>query len=136
MVLESLREQIEKSFEDLKNGAIAKKDCAVDYINETINSFVDDNKESVCTGYQRSNEIVSQNWKTCKEALQLDEAWEYRNRIIADYSLAQRINFTLAMNFPVFLFSSGLRRIRNPIVFSAVTSVLILPEIINPFNRR
>lgn len=136
MVLESFREQIEKYLEDLKNAAIENKECALDYVKEALGSPVDEFKESVCTAYHRSNDIVSENWKYSKEALQLDEAWKCRNKYIVDYSLAQRINFTLAMNLPVFLFSSGLKRIRNPLLFTAVTSVLMLPEIINPFNRR
>lgn len=136
MVLENFRQEVEKVFDEWKNSAVNSKDCAVDYVSGTFEAGVEEVKESVRIAYDTSNEILEDSWKSTREVLQLDEAWRYRNRFIAEHSLTYRISSTLGMNIPIFLFSSGLRRIRNPIVFTAVASVLILPELANPFNRR
>lgn len=136
MVLENFREEFEKVFEAWKNSAVNCKECAVDYLTGTFESGAEEIKDSVRIAYQNSNEILLDSWKNAREVLQLDEAWKYRNNYIAEYSLANRINTTIAMNIPIFLFSSGFRRLRNPIVFTAFASVLILPELVNPFNRR
>ena len=132
----SISEEIKKQVDELRKYSAESKDQLASMVSSQWNSYKTDLKDSVCTAYSRVFEIYNESIETTSETLQLGELWKYRNQFILDYSLAQRINMTLSFNIPVFLLSGGLRRIRNPILFTTFASLLILPELINPFNRR
>lgn len=136
MASSSISEEIKKQVEELRRYSAESKDQLVSNISSQWSSYKTDLKDSVNTAYSRVFELYYESLETTSSTLQLEEIWKYRNQFILDFSLAQRINLTLSFNIPLFLLSKGLRRIRNPVLFTTFASLLILPELINPFNRR
>ena len=136
MASSSISEEIKKQVDELRRYSAESKDRLISMISSQWSSYKTDLKDSVNTAYDRVFELYYGSLETTSSTLQLEELWKYRNQFIIDNSLAQRINMTLSFNIPVFLLSKGLRRIRNPILFTTFASLLVLPELINPFNRR
>ena len=136
MASSSISEEIKKQVDELRRYSAESKDQLVSMIASQWSSYKTDLKDSVNTAYDRVFELYYASLETTSSTLQLEELWQYRNQFIIDNSLAQRINMTLSFNIPVFLLSKGLRRIRNPVLFTTFASLLVLPELINPFNRR
>lgn len=136
MASSSISDEIKKQVDELRRSSAESKDKLASMVSCLWSSYKTDLKDSINTAYSRVFEIYNESIETTSSTLQLEELWRLRNQFIVDYSLAQRINMTLSANIPVFLLSGGLRRIRNPILFTTCASLLVLPELINPFNRR
>jgi hypothetical protein len=131
----TVKDEILKLLEKLNNRVEQTNKEMSSLAKGSLDSWKNNLLDSTCTAYNRIFEIYDESVASTSEALQLKEVWKYRDQFIADHSLAKRINMTLWTNLPIFLLSKGLRRIRNPIVFTTIASLVVLPEIINPFNR-
>ena len=138
MVIETLRTWTEKVIKSTRES----KDSLNNYANElmsdtrsyTYNTVIS-SKDYVLKVYKDTNDYLADSLHSGMKVLYFYEIWDYRNKYIFDYSLAARINTVIGLNLPVLLFSHGLRRFRNPLIFTLFAGVLVLPELFNPFNR-
>ncbi|OMJ96114.1 hypothetical protein SteCoe_290 [Stentor coeruleus] len=91
--------------------------------------------DSALDRYLYGKKQFNQGFEYSCESLYITALLQQRKKIILERSLGERINWVFFSNFPVFIFSKGLNRIRNPAIFTIVASLAVLPELINPFNR-
>jgi hypothetical protein len=138
MVIQTLREFTERvaksakeSKEAVRNYADSLVDDARSYVYDTANST----KDYTLSLYKDANAFLGSSLDSSLNTLYFYDMWAYRNKYISETSLASRINTVILLNVPFFIFAHGLRRIRNPILFTIVAGSLVLPELANPFNR-
>lgn len=91
--------------------------------------------DSAIDRYLYGKNQFNQGFEYSCEALYINALLQQRKSFIHGRSLGERINWVFFSNLPVFVFSKGLRRIRNPVLFTITASLTVLPELINPFNR-
>ena len=70
------------------------------------------------------------------DSMQIYQLADYRQNFLAETPISYRWLSVVTMNLPIIYFSHGLRKVRNPIVFTTLAAALLVPELINPFNRR
>ena len=128
--------------EKIRNSANEKQVSAVTYLNklsdhtkDSIYSYNQSNKAAVFNFGLSVRKYSNETFESVLEKVYLYDLVEYRLQLLSQISISTRIFAVFLPNLPLLIFSKASNKIRNPVVFTTIAAVLIVPELVNPFNR-
>jgi hypothetical protein len=101
----------------------------------SVRDYASENKEIALGMLNETRNYFKDSFKAVLHSMYLYDAFDYREEFIRTTSISYRILAVLFGNFPLLIFSRGFNRIRYPILFTFIASTLVVPEIVNPYNR-
>ena len=106
-----------------------------DAISNSIKTTYDNSINAINYQIQHGKQHARNSFQRALHKIYFYEAINWRQDFLEYSPLSYRVLGVFFTNWPLIYFSKGITKIRNPIVFTFVASILIAPEIINPFNR-
>lgn len=131
-----LLQSVKKSTTDTQEKAKVMFDSMTETAVTSIKDSITTYKDFIANTASSQQQHLHDSMHYAIDSLYIYDFIEYRQKKLAETMVTTRILTLFFANLPLFYFSSGLRKIRNPIVFTTFAALLLVPEVINPFNRR
>ena len=131
------KEKLNTKYDSVKREETEKLEKIIEKSNAWTKKAIVNAKKSFESGSENAKEIAK------KEVKEINERFNYygkikkhHNEFLQSYSFFTRFFMLGSGNAWLFFFSGGLRKIRNPILFTIIGGSILIPEIINSSSIR